>query len=46
VAHYQQVVEQLLEQELGIAQYFSYIVIKSPILRPHPPLARLFPPRD
>jgi DNA-binding Lrp family transcriptional regulator len=42
VSHYQQVIEALLERELGIAKYFSYIVIKSPIVKQHLPLARLF----
>ena len=42
VAHYQTVIEGLLEREPGIAKYFSYIVIKSPIIRRHLPLARLF----
>lgn len=46
VAHYQQVIESLLEQELGIARYFSYIVIKSPIMKSSMALTRLFPPRD
>jgi DNA-binding Lrp family transcriptional regulator len=46
VAHYQQVIEDLLEREIGIEKYFSYIVIKSPIVKRHLPLARLFsPPR-
>ena len=31
VAHYQKVVESILESDLGIERYFSYIVIKSPI---------------
>jgi DNA-binding Lrp family transcriptional regulator len=44
VAHYQQVIEGLLEREPGIEKYFSYIVIKSPISRPHLPLDRLFGP--
>ena len=31
VAHYQKVVESILDSDLGIERYFSYIVIKSPI---------------
>jgi DNA-binding Lrp family transcriptional regulator len=42
VAHYQQVMEGLLERDAGIEKYFSYIVIKSPIVKHHLPLARLF----
>ena len=44
VAHYQQVIEGLLERQAGIAKYFSYIVIKTPIARAHLPLRRLFTP--
>ncbi|MDQ1118099.1 Lrp/AsnC family transcriptional regulator [Pseudoxanthomonas winnipegensis] len=33
VAHYQSLVEGLLDRHIGISKYFSYIVIKSPILR-------------
>ncbi|MCA1338276.1 Lrp/AsnC family transcriptional regulator [Pseudooceanicola marinus] len=38
VAEYQEIVETLLERNLGISQYFSYIVIKSPIQRHALPL--------
>ncbi len=31
VAHYQNVIESILESDLGVERYFSYIVIKSPI---------------
>jgi len=31
IAHYQRVVESILNSNLGIEHYFSYIVIKSPI---------------
>ena len=43
VAHYQSIMESILEQETryGVGKYFSYIVIKSPIERRAPPLARL-----
>lgn len=46
VAHYQLVIEGLLEQQAGIAKYFSYIVIKTPIARAHLPLRRLFSPQE
>jgi DNA-binding Lrp family transcriptional regulator len=42
VAHYQQVIENILEREIGVAKYFSYIVIKTPIEKLHYPLAKLF----
>ena len=42
VAHYQAVMESILERNIGVAKYFSYIVIKSPIEKLHYPLAKLF----
>ena len=45
VGHYQEVVEGLLQRDIGIAKYFSYIVIKSPIIKHHLPLASLFEAR-
>jgi len=44
VAHYQSVMESILEHDIGVAKYFSYIVIKSPIEKLHYPLAKLFSP--
>lgn len=41
IAHYQQVMEALLDRRIGIEKYFSYIVIKSPILRQAAPLQKL-----
>ena len=43
VNHYQQVIEGLLERNIGIEKYFSYIVIKSPFIKTHCPIERLFP---
>lgn len=43
VAHYQSIMESILESEVGVAKYFSYIVIKSPIVKVHCPLSKLFP---
>ncbi len=43
VNHYQEVIEDLLERNIGIAKYFSYIVIKSPFIKTHCPIERLFP---
>jgi DNA-binding Lrp family transcriptional regulator len=42
VAHYQALIEEMLEGELGIEKYFSYIVIKSPFIKHHYPIQRLF----
>jgi DNA-binding Lrp family transcriptional regulator len=42
VAHYQSVVEAMLDRGLGIEKYFSYIVIKSPVVKSGHPLKILF----
>ncbi|WP_334173822.1 Lrp/AsnC family transcriptional regulator [Pseudoxanthobacter sp.] len=42
LTHFQTVVERLLEANLGIARYFSYIVVKTPIARSEAPLKSLF----
>jgi DNA-binding Lrp family transcriptional regulator len=42
VAHYQQIMEGILEREIGVAKYFSYIVIKTPFQKLHYPLTKLF----
>ena len=43
VNHYQTLMEDLLERNIGIEKYFSYIVIKSPFIKTHYPIERLFP---
>jgi DNA-binding Lrp family transcriptional regulator len=42
IAHYQSLIEAILERNIGIAKYFSYIVIKSPIVKMYYPLVKLF----
>ena len=42
VVHYQAVVEAMLDRGLGIEKYFSYIVIKSPVVKAGNPLKTLF----
>ena len=42
VAHYQALIEHLLESNIGIEKYFSYIVIKSPFIKTHYPIQGLF----
>lgn len=42
VNHYQSVVEIMLERNIGIEKYFSYIVIKTPFVKTHYPIERLF----
>jgi DNA-binding Lrp family transcriptional regulator len=42
VAHYQQIIEEMLDGNFGIEKYFSYIVIKSPFIKHHYPIQGLF----
>jgi DNA-binding Lrp family transcriptional regulator len=42
VSHYQAVIEAMLDRGLGIEKYFSYIVIKSPVVKQGHPLRTLF----
>jgi len=42
VNHYQEIIEGLLERNIGIDKYFSYIVIKSPFIKNYYPIERLF----
>jgi hypothetical protein len=37
------VIEGLLERNIGIEKYFSYIVIKSPFIKTLCPIEKLFP---
>lgn len=41
IVQYQEMMEGLLERNLGISKYFSYIVIKSPIIRDRLPVKEL-----
>jgi hypothetical protein len=42
VAHYHSIVEEVLEKSVNIEKYFSYIVIKSPFIKSHYPIEKLF----
>ncbi|WP_322059992.1 Lrp/AsnC family transcriptional regulator [Paraburkholderia sp. J63] len=42
VNHYQELMEGLLERNIGIEKYFSYIVIKSPFIKTHYPIEKVF----
>lgn len=42
VAHYQSIMEEMLEAGYGIEKYFSYIVIKTPFIKNHYPIQGLF----
>jgi DNA-binding Lrp family transcriptional regulator len=41
ITHYQELMESLLERNIGIEKYFSYIVIKSPIMKHALPIKKL-----
>ncbi|TAK99106.1 MAG: Lrp/AsnC family transcriptional regulator [Rhodospirillaceae bacterium] len=42
LAHYQNIIEGMLEGNFGIEKYFSYIVLKSPVNKQHYPIQGLF----
>lgn len=41
VGHYQEVIDRMLDLNLSIAKYFSYVVIRSPFVKQEAPLNRL-----
>ncbi|MCW5693648.1 MAG: Lrp/AsnC family transcriptional regulator [Pseudolabrys sp.] len=43
IAHYQECMEALLRRNIGIKTYFSYVVLKSPIVKSTLPLNALLP---
>ena len=46
VNHYQSIIEGLLERNIGIEKYFSYIVIKTVFVKPHYPIETLVAPNE
>lgn len=46
VSNYQTVMEYILDSDFGVAKYFSYIVIKSPVEKPFVPLRKLVESED
>jgi DNA-binding Lrp family transcriptional regulator len=46
VSHYQNIIEGLLERNIGIEKYFSYIIIKTAFAKTHYPLETLFSPHQ
>ena len=46
VNHYQSVIEMMLERNIGIEKYFSYIVIKTSFVKTYYPIERLFGSQD
>jgi DNA-binding Lrp family transcriptional regulator len=45
VAHYQTIIEGLLQAHVGIEKYFSYLVIKSPFSKGHYPVEKVYSDR-
>ena len=43
IGEYQTIMERLSDMEIGIDKYFSFVVLKSPIVKSHMPLTSLFP---
>ncbi|WP_208021142.1 Lrp/AsnC family transcriptional regulator [Paracoccus alkanivorans] len=46
IVDYQTIIEALIDREIGIDRYFSYVVIKTPFVKTQIPLTRLFADRD
>ncbi|APG87820.1 MULTISPECIES: Lrp/AsnC family transcriptional regulator [Sinorhizobium] len=42
IGEYQSLMERLIEMDIGIEKYFSFVVLKSPITKYHVPLTDLF----
>ena len=42
ITEYQTVMERLVEMDIGIDKYFSFVVLKSPIVKTHLPLDAIF----
>jgi len=43
ISEYQAIMERLSGLDIGIDKYFSFVVLKSPVVRAHLPLKSLFP---
>jgi DNA-binding Lrp family transcriptional regulator len=42
ISDYQEIMERLTDADVGIDKYFSFVVLKSPFVKPHLPLKRIF----
>jgi DNA-binding Lrp family transcriptional regulator len=42
ISDYQETMERLTDADVGIDKYFSFVVLKSPFVKPHLPLKRIF----
>lgn len=41
IAHYQEIIERVLDRDIGVEKYFSYVVIKSVVARDQVPVGAL-----
>lgn len=46
IADYQTIIESLIDRNVGIDKYFSFVVMKTPFVKSQIPLTRLFADRD
>lgn len=46
ITEYQEIMEQLVDMDVGIEKYFSFIVLKSPVVKANIPLTDLFSPTN
>lgn len=46
IADYQTILEGLIDRDIGIDKYFSFVVLKTPFVKQQIPLTRLFVDRD
>jgi DNA-binding Lrp family transcriptional regulator len=44
IVEYQTIMERLIDMDIGIDKYFSFVVLKSPIVKTHLPLEKIFEP--
>jgi len=44
IEHYQEIILSVIDANVGIGKYFSYIVINSPVIKKTAPLSLLIPP--
>lgn len=42
IVEYQTIMERLIDMDIGIDKYFSFVVLKSPIVKAHLPLDKMF----
>lgn len=46
IVDYQNIIEALIDRDVGVDKYFSFVVIKTPFVKTQLPLTRLFANRD